>query len=313
VLRGKQSDIGCGGPVGGLLPWNGKLIVTAYCYYDAGYIQTKSHFLTGRDFAQLPTVTGPFEIATGTSEGGRAGFVSAYMTTVPPEWQAALGGSAVTGNCCIPIISRTSWGPALSVFNPADIGVRNPVPATTLIRYTAEHASLGRCDEDGDKPGVHFNCTTGMAGVIFPRGTSSVLFFGSHGTGKHCYGANTRDPSKHLTPNPDAPTEPLCYDTARNGKGPHAPPYIHKVWAYSVHDLIAVKNGQKQPWQVLPYATWSFDTPFSISARNVTGVAYDEATQRVFLSMGEQDAPRPLIQVFKLKLAATTAPAGGAS
>jgi len=303
VLRGRQATVGCNGPLGGLLPWNSDLIASVYCYYDAGYIQVRSHFRTGLNFSSLPAVQGPVEVATGLNEGGRAGFVSGYMTTVPPEWQAEFGGPALTGNCCIPIISRTSWGPGLSVFNPADIGVRNPVPATTLIRYTAENPTLGRCDADGNAPGVIFNCTTSMGGVVFPRGASSVLFFGSHGVGRHCYGNTTPDPARHLTPDPSAPGDSLCYDPARGGKGPHGYPYVHMIWAYNASDLVAVKNGQKQPWQVLPYATWSFETPFAIPARVVTGVAYDAANQRIFMSMGEQDAPRPLIHVFDIQLA----------
>lgn len=303
ILRGKYGDVGCGGPLGGLLPWSNGLVATVYCYYDAGYVQTKSHYLTGRDFARLPAVIGPVEVSTGTSEGGRAGFVSAYMARVPPEWQGVLG-PAFTGNCCIPIITRTSWGPGLSVFDPTDIGVKNPVPATTLIRYTAENPTLGRCDSDGDRPNIQFNCTTSMAGVVFPRGTASVLFFGSHGTGKHCYGATTPDASKHNTPNPQVPGESICYDPARGDKGPHAYPYVSKVWAYSATDLVAVKNRQKQPWQIVPYATWTFETPFGVPSHVPTGVAYDEVNQRIFVAMSGQDGPRPLVHVFDLKLAA---------
>jgi hypothetical protein len=302
VLRGKQDDVGCNGPLGGLLPWNSDLIASVYCYYDAAYIQVRSHFRTGLNFSALPAVQGPVEVATGLDVGGRAGFVSGYMTTIPPEWQAEFGGPALTGNCCVPIITRTSWGPGLSVFNPADIGLKNPVPATTLIRYTAETPTLGRCDADGNAPGVLFNCTTSMGGVVFPRGSSSVLFFGSHGTGRHCYGNTTPDPARHLTPDPTAPGDSLCYDPARGGKGPHGYPYVHMIWAYNARDLVAVKNGQREPWQVVPYATWSFETPFSIPAHVVTGVAYDPAQQRIFLSMGEQDAPRPLIHVFDIQV-----------
>jgi hypothetical protein len=105
-----------------------------------------------------------------------------------------------------------------------------------------------------------------------------------------------------MTPNPNVPGEMVCYDPGHQGKGPHAYPYVHMVWAYRASDLVAVQNKQRQPWQVTPYATWTFDTPFAVPGRFVSGVAYDETNQRIFLSMGEQDAPRPLVHVFKLAL-----------
>jgi hypothetical protein len=300
VLRGKQRDIGCGGPIGGLLPWAGALVVSVYCYYDAAYIEVNSHYRTGVNFGSLPSVVGPVEIKTDFDGGGRAGFVSGYMTPIPPEWQNALGGLALTGNCCIPIITRTSWGPAAYAFDPGQIGVRSPVPAVPLVRYTAEHPTLGRCESDGTEPGNRFNCTTEVVGVVFPRGSSSVLFIGSHGTGRHCYGNNTPDPSKHLTPDPTSPRDVLCYDPGRSGKGPHAYPYVNQIWAYSAADLASVRQGTKQPWQVEPYATWGFDLPFQGLDRSILGAAYDAATGRLFLSTNG-DIHKPLIHVLRLR------------
>ena len=48
-------------------------------------------------------------------------------------------GPALTGQCCLAIISRTSYGPAVSVFDPNDLGVKNPVPDIPLLYYPASH------------------------------------------------------------------------------------------------------------------------------------------------------------------------------
>lgn len=304
VLGGTLNAKGCGGPAGGLLAWAGNLIVSAYCYYDAGYVQTKSHWRTARNFSNAGLV-GPVEVQSPTSGGGRAGFVSGYMTTIPAEWQGALGGPALTGNCCIPIITRTSWGPAVSVFNPGDVGVREPVPAVNVLGYPNGHPLDG--DANCDATSTLFNCNTGIGGLIFPGGTASVLFFGTQGLGEHCYGRGTTDPAMHRQPDPaSGPNEMWCYDPAAGSKGGHAFPYAHYVWAYDANDFVKVKNGQLLNWQVRPYATWSFDTPFPHIRKGIGGVAFDPVSKRVYVSMSEQDAPRPLIQVFRLQTGSTT-------
>ncbi|WP_297636489.1 hypothetical protein [Caldilinea sp.] len=92
--------------LGGALVYGGRLIVSAYGYYDADVSQTRSHFASSTDLAQIGDVVGPEQV------GEQAGVVAGYMTIIPEEWQASLGGPALTGQCCIPIISRTSAGPA---------------------------------------------------------------------------------------------------------------------------------------------------------------------------------------------------------
>ena len=39
-----------------------------------------------------------------------------------------------------------------------------------------------------------------------------------------------------------------------------------QVWAYNANDLLAVKNGTLQPWQVQPYDVWKFNVPVLRSA-----------------------------------------------
>ena len=123
--------------VGGNLVYNGKLYFTKYLYYDASGSQTLSHFIRPLDLSVKGQVMGPFRVG---SLG--AGFYSGYFGLIPAEWQSALGGPVLTANCCLSIISRTSFGPAAFAIDPANIGVtQNAAP---LVYYPSHHPTLAR-------------------------------------------------------------------------------------------------------------------------------------------------------------------------
>ena len=85
------------------------------------------------------------------------------------------------------------------------------------------------------------------------------------------------------------------------------------MWAYDVNDFIAVKQDEKRPWDIRPYATWTFAVPFQTNMVNgidlgitdIVGAAYDPITRRLFLSAYKGDGAAPLIHVFILKSALT--------
>lgn len=280
VLEGQIGLIGGGNrKIGGFLIWGDTLITSAYLYYDGNGDQALSHFRSGVDFSRTGDVQGPFQVGS-----ARAGFVSGYMTPIPGEWQTALGGPALTGQCCLSIISRTSLGPAASVFAPTDVGVKNPVPAKAVLGYPITNATLGALDQQNPD----FNGTTTMAGVVFPGGTRSVLFFGRHGLGPYCYGTG-------------GVTGGDCVDPTGEAKGNHAYPYAYQIWAYDALNLVAVKEGRKRPWEIKPYKVWTFELPFAHVTRLLGGVAYDPATNRVFLSASYADGGQPLVHVLTLR------------
>lgn len=280
---GRAGQVGSGPKIGGHLLSGGKLYTTAYVYYDGSGSQTRSHFTSGTNLATSNDAQGPYQV------GNWAGIVSGYMAEIPPEWQSLFGGPALTGNCCLSIISRTSLGPAASVFNPSDVGVRTPVPATPVVHYDLNHPTLGGC---GDSNAQYFNCTTEIKGVVFPRGTRSVLFFGRQGTGPMCY----KD---------EGPV------SCRGTGGYNAPPYRYQVWAYDANDLLAVKNGQRNPWSITP-TIWSFSLPFEgggSDGHNIGGAAYDPATQRIYLSQMCRDSEcSPIVHVFRVNVGTAPSP-----
>lgn len=260
--------------IGGLMVYQGKLYVTAYSYYDGDGNQRLSHFSRPLTLSTKGQVSGPYEVGT-----LKAGFVSGYMTQIPKSWQASLGGPAITGNCCLSIISRTSWGPSAFAFNPVDLGKTNPVPNLPLVYYSQGHPTLGGWNQTGPR----FNGTTEIRGLVFADSSQSLLYFGRHGTGPFCYGGAN------------------CNDPTSSAQGNHAYPYVYQVWAYDADDLKAVKDGQKNPWDVLPYSVWNFELPFQHRSRILGGVAYDAATQRIFLVQSYAEAyGQPMIHVWKV-------------
>jgi hypothetical protein len=263
--------------LGGTLVYNGRLVVAAYSYYDADGNQELSHFASGTNLSQPGDILGPYPL------GDWAGIVSGYMGIIPLEWRSTLGGPALTGQCCISIISRTSSGPAVSVFNPDHVGSQNPVPATPLLYYPLDHPLAPVDTQNG-----YFNLATQIKGVAYPSGTRSLLFFGRHGTGPYCYGTG------------GDLGEGDCYDPVDSSKGTHSYPYVHQVWAYDALDLLAVKNGQVQPWEVQPYAIWHLSEMDSTGSATISGATFDPASGRVYIT--EAFGEDPVVHVYQIDM-----------
>ncbi|MDD2467525.1 MAG: hypothetical protein PHI97_26380 [Desulfobulbus sp.] len=310
-LEADGSSTANGGRVGAFLVYNNKLIGNVYAYYagdTSGYV---SHFTsslkwssTGSNFSGFKKV-GVNPISSVAANGG---WVGGYMCHVPSDWQAKLGYPALTGNGAIPIIGRSSMGPSIWGFNPEDIGVIEPAPATVYTGYTATHPTLGTYGAGT----LQYNMATILAGIAFPSGSDSILVFGGHGLGEDgqgmgCYGQGTSDPSLHRMPFGGTI---YCYDPADKDKGTHAYPYVYQVWAYNANDFLNVKNGTKKYWEIVPYTYWTFTLPFETGKKVLGGVAYDPTTQRLFVSqvgsdyLANQYEPNPIIHVFSINTTA---------
>ncbi len=284
-----DENISNGMRLGGLLVYNSKLIGAAWAYYDGASEQTKSHFTSGLTLAS----TGDFHGLYTVGDVFPA-FVGGHMTTIPPEWQSALGGPALTGHCCTSIISHQSWGPSAWVFDPDALGVQNPASATPLVYYSSDHPTLGTWSGNGSANPA-YNMSTVITGLVFPQGTRSVLFFGRTGTGAPCYGTGAD-----------------CGDPVDSSKGTHAYPYSAYMWAYDANDLVAVKNGTKNPWDVRPYYHGVLSLPFDTGANQLNGAVYDSATQRLYIAQSCADGNcLPVVHAFKLNIGSgdTLAPA----
>jgi hypothetical protein len=295
------SGKGDGNKIGGQLVYRRRLFGSVYVYYDAAGEQVRSHWARRSTSLRRGRARGLYKVGN-----VGAGFVSGYMGEIPRNWRKRLGGPALTGNCCIPIISRTSFGPAAFAFDP-----RRTRRAKPLVYYPQAHPTIGAWDGSWNpRRGVFFGGGTTIKGVVFPRGTRSVLFFGTQGTGPFCYGEGTDRPELAGKPTPDGTT--WCYDPDGSSKGVHAYPYVAEVWAYSAKSLLAVRRGRRRPWQVKPYATWRLRLPFD--SGQIGGAAYDPKSRRIFVSQQYGNGTNPVIHVFKVRRArrarAATRPAG---
>ena len=290
--EGQMSEVASDANLAGLLVYGSKLYGTGLSYYDANNIQSISHFsrslqLSARSAGKIQRV----------GEKGRSGYVAGYMAIVPPEWQSALGGPAITGQCCVPIISRTSWGPAAFAWDPADLDSKSKVDVIPLVYYDSDHPTLGQFDRSSPS----FGGTTLVAGVAIVPGTRTAVFVGSNGVGELCYGNGTADRALVNTVGTDGAK--FCYDPTSSDKGQHAFPYRYQMWAYDLGDWAAVRAGKREPWEVKPYAIWPFELPVSEPGTRIIGVAFDAGAQRLFISQRHADrdgyAYRALIHVFK--------------
>ena len=295
--EGHLSQIaGDGAAIDGLMIYGDRLYGTATIYYDANNTQRQSHYSRSLQLNQAS-----FSGWSQVWESGRAGFVSGVMSLVPSEWRAKLGGPALTGQCCIPIAWRTSWGPAAFSFNPAQVG-QAAVTANPLLYYTAEHPTLGHWD--GSNP--TYGATIQIGGMAVIAGTRTAIYVGRNGTGPNCYGNGTSNKSLHGTTGPDGAL--WCYDPTTSDKGSHAYPSRYQLWAYDLNDFAAVKEGRKQPWEVVPYGVWPFDLPTPEASVKLGGVGYDSARQSLYISQLGADKDgysyRPVIHAIQIDIPA---------
>jgi hypothetical protein len=316
-LKLDGSEVGNGGRPGSFIVYGGKLIGNSWAYFDGAQEAVRSHFTASLNWSTEGTqFSGMYRVGvhySGSTSAANGGFVGGYMGHIPANRQAEFGGPVLTGLGGVSIISRSSYGPGAWVFNPADLGVTDPAPATMLLGYTADNQTLGSYSG----PSLYYNGTTEVRGVVFPEGTDSVLFFGKHGLGMtgqgdSCYGVGTNNITLHSQPVGDGSI--YCYDPVNSAKAPHAYPYVYRIWAYNAQDLLKVKNGvinpatgvSYKPWDITPYAIWNLDLPFANGDGTILGAAYDSSTQRIFISQqgGERygEAPFPVIHVFKIAL-----------
>lgn len=282
-----QSD---GVSLAGLLVHNRRLLGSAVIFYDATHSQNLSHFsrpLTLDEPAASKLVR--------VWDSGKTGFVAGYMASVPPEWQSRLGGTAVTGQCCLAIINRTSWGPSAFVFDPAEVNAGRHADAQPLVYYNGQHPTLGPWEGSN----AVYGATTEVGGMAIVSGTRTALFVGRNGTGPFCYGNGTGD--RALADKREG-GEAYCYDPTSTDKGQHAYPYHYQVWAYDLSELAEVRAGRRDPWEVKPYGVWPIQFPIAEPGVRIGGVAYDVAGRRLFVAQKQADrdgyAHRPLIHVF---------------
>lgn len=281
--------------LGGLQVTSGQLIGTDYGIYDTSGTTILTHFRFDSLTLSTAQVEGMFEVSAGQLGGGAIGasgaaaFYAGYMAPIPSEWQSLLGAPYLTGNAMLSIINRTSSGPAAFGFDPSSFATGFVTPATPYVYYTQTY-QLGGGDLSSSNNPYFINGCAQVNAVVFLPGTRSVLFFGSIATNTMGYGI------------PSAFNDPY-----RPGTGWHSQngDYAYHVWAYDANDFVAVKNGQSNPWDLVPYAQWNIDFPQFGWGSLTGGTTLDSSTGRLYLVENQADSGGlPLIQVMQVNLPA---------
>ena len=279
--------------IGGMIYHDGQLIVNAYEYYDApadNYLSTML-IADALDLENSP-VDGYYSF-----QGG-AGHTSGWISPIPAEWRSALNGTHITGQSSgIPIIGRSSVGPSAFAFNAADIisGLQN-IPTTKLLDFSLQnplHADLENKDGSND---IWTHLSRVTYGMIVP-GTRTYLTVGYSGGHKSgvCY---------------------KCTQDNGNTCGGYCPPEADDLsqyyWLWDMNDLMAVKNGLKESYEVKPYDYGEFHTPFENNNQQIGGGTFDEKNQILYLSIQKADVDQgiyanpPVIVAFQLNNTSTT-------
>lgn len=252
--------------IGGFLPLaNGDMIISYYVYYDANNTQATTHI---RRYAN-----GTISSKVLVGQSGRAGFTSGWMFNIPTTWQSIFGAPCITGNGSLSIISRTSLGPAASIFDPANVPTLNPVPAPEVLSYPITHPTLGTCET-----GTIFNCaaSNNRAGLVWIDGTATLLYL-----------------------------HHVCETNPVYSGGWSCPTGRKTKWLlYDANDLLAVRNGSKNPWDVLPYAITNAGS--ELYTTEVRAITYDPSSARLYIADRGGDGAQPLIHVYSVNVAVVT-------
>ena len=270
-IKAKMPDTNARGDwkIGGLLVHNNRLISNWYIYYDNNHNQKNFGVLDSLDLKKARGM-GLYPPSRGES-----GHLGAYMALIPPEWQSTFEATAFAGMFGVPIGRRTSWGPSIFGFNPDDIGRDDSVPVKAWVDYSNSYPLAPR---KGTNP--YYNALSRKGGMVFVRGSSSVLIWGGHGA--------YEPPSEVCYGKPKACNDPTGH------KGYHATftQYRHQIWVYDADEILKIWGKQ------MPRDIWTFDPKFTRSGgrKSWKGVAYDMNNNLIYAAA---NGVWPVIHVFK--------------
>lgn len=223
---------------GALVEYNGELYKTKYAEYvvhgETKWIQRGS--VDGDNFSGLFRISG-VDNARRLAQG---------FMHIPELWRSTLGGPVAVLGSRLSIISNAQNGYGFAVFNPGNIGTDNSVkplldypfisplePGSPSYPGYREYPknSIGGTD-------LFSHTNAPLAGAMIVPGSRSLLFITTHGYG------------------PSAGSGSRC----RQGSSVSNDPYRLQVVAYDLKDLVHVKNGALNPYDVKPYEWWEWNS-----------------------------------------------------
>ncbi|MCB0338386.1 MAG: hypothetical protein KDD53_02225, partial [Bdellovibrionales bacterium] len=269
-------------------PNGDELLVNGYEYYDAAADNSHTSFVI-RDSSALnsSSIDGFFSF-----QGG-AGHTTGWISEIPLAWQDLLGGSHITGDSSgIPIIGRTSVGPSAFSFSPLDVVGKSTQSGTiqtnTLLDFSLEHPLSSDLSNDSGTNDLWTHLSRAIFGFIVPgtRTYATIGFSGGHSSGV-CYKCTQNDNN-------------LCGGYC----APDAEDYSHYYWLWDLNDLLKVKQGTIESYEVTPYEYGEFPTPFT--TQELGGGAFDADSGKLYLTVQRADTEQgqyanpPVVVVYKI-------------
>ncbi|TXD36958.1 hypothetical protein FRC98_09460 [Lujinxingia vulgaris] len=259
------------------------LLIHAWEYYDAPADNTHTTLmLRDPDDLEGSAVDGYYELQ------GRA-HANGWVSPIPEELQAELGATHLTGSSGgIPIHGRASIGPSFFTFDPAPLTAppSEVVPTEALLDFSLEHPLHEDMNNTDGTNDIWTHLSRATFGFI-PPGSRTYLVIGE--SGGHETGVCYKCTPEGGTAN--------CGGYCANNVTDYSPFF----WAFDIDDLIAVKDGDKLPHEVRPFAHGPFEIPFNTTS--IGGGAFD--AERGLLYLTAQRADRegtysnpPVIMVY---------------
>ena len=91
---------------------------------------------------------------------------------------------------------------------------------------------------------------------------------------------------------PECGIEIMVDDGCGGISGESAAPYRRQVTAFDAKDILAVKNGTKNPYDIRPYAWWVLPGPVSTCANMAySGLTYDQNNNRLYIAFPFSSSP----------------------
>lgn len=291
--------------IGGMEYLNGQLVVNTYIYYDAPATATQTTLVI-KDATKLST-----SAVAGYHSFSPHAHASGWMSPIPTEWQAALGGTYIAGNSSgVPIISRLSVGPTAFVFDPTNPLLGNLSPSnismSTLMDFSLDHA-MGIGSQTFNDYMYNVSKTNTLwshlsrasYGFIVP-GTRTYMVVGYNGGMTSGIGYKATQENGYVCPG-------ACAYLSTD--------YSNYYWLFDLNDMLKVKAGQLPAYQMLPYAYGKLNLPYAQNGYNeIIGADFDSSKGLLYLSLQSGDRLdygwNPSVVAFKLTTAvsATASP-----
>lgn len=269
--------------ISGMLEVNGELILCAFEHYDANGSETKNVYVFSDARNIANTVKGAFAVDGGARAGG-------YILPIPAAYQASFGGRThfIGGGVGMAIADRASMGPNFYAVNAQDIlDASTPgesIAAAICSNYPHGDGTMligNETQQSGDAnvslitqltTSNIWNVLTRVGGVIHIPGTRTLMVLGHSWDGRGTVGYKITNETGYTYP----------------GYGPSlSDAYMNAYWLFDINDLIDAFNGTIQPHEVYPYEYGQFPFfPYSTPGKRITGACYDEASDRLYVSLG---------------------------